>query len=120
MMNRREAAIALDIPVEMAKKHGIPDHPTKAELEAIQTDPPAWLRQSMENRTGKRPVWLHLTCVVCGLSEAVRPKKWWPDFDLFYCYDHGLHELPKPETGKAHVEHEGIGNQMVGVVVEPA
>lgn len=119
MMNRREAAIALDIPVEMAQKHGIPAHVSEAELAAIQADPPAWLVQSMANRTGKRPVWVHLTCVVCGYSEAARPKKWWPEFTFVHCYDHAPGELPLRDSGVVRVEYEGIGNQMIGVVEEP-
>lgn len=119
MMNRREAAIALDIPLEMAHKHGIPERLTKAELAAIQEDPPAWLRQSMANRTGKRPVWVHLTCAVCGFSEAARPKKWWPEFTFVHCYDHAIRELPVLEPGMARAEYLDIGSQMIGIVDEP-
>lgn len=120
MMNRREAAIALDIPLEMAQKHGIPAHLSDAEFAAIQADPPAWLVQSMANRTGKRPVWVHLTCVVCGFSEAARPKKWWPEFTFVHCYDHYSDELPAPEAGLFRDEYEGIGSQMIGIVDAPA
>ena len=43
----------------------------------LDANPPAWLAQSRANRTGKKPVWVELTCDVCGSSEMARPKKWW-------------------------------------------
>ncbi|MBB2996595.1 hypothetical protein [Paeniglutamicibacter cryotolerans] len=120
MMNRREAAIALDISMEMAKKHGIPARLSEAEFAAIQATPPGWLVQSMANRQGKRPVWVHLTCAVCGYSEAARPKKWWPEFSFVHCYDHSPEDLPALEPGMVRAEYQEIGTRMFGIVDEPA
>jgi hypothetical protein len=118
MMNRRDAAIALDIPLEMAKRHGIPPRLNEAELAALQADPPAWLVQSRANREGKRPVWVHLTCTVCGFSEAARPKKWWPEFDFVHCEHHTAADLPPVAEGRVRCEYEQIGTRLVGVVDE--
>ena len=118
MMTRRDAAIALDIPVEMAKRHGVPSKMTEAEFRALNSNPPAWLIQSRENRTGKRPVWIHLECAVCGFSEYERPKKWWPTFDFVHCHIHSPAQLPKLETGKTRVEYQDISAHMFGIVDE--
>lgn len=119
MLTRRDAAIALDIPLEMAKRHGIPTRLTEADLETLLADPPPWLVQSRANRTGKRPVWLHLTCTVCGFTEAVRPKKWWPEFDFLYCASHPPRELPAVAAGHVRCEYEDVGTRLTGVVDEP-
>ncbi|GAB3662009.1 hypothetical protein GCM10027591_13650 [Zhihengliuella somnathii] len=119
MLTRRDAAIALDIPLEMAKRHGIPSRLPEADLKALIADPPPWLAQSQANRTGKRPVWLHLTCTVCGFTEAVRPKKWWPEFDFLYCADHAPRELPAVPAGRVRCEYEDVGVRLTGVVDEP-
>ncbi|WP_309080049.1 hypothetical protein [Zhihengliuella sp.] len=119
MLTRRDAAIALDIPLEMAARHGIPARLSEAELRALIAEPPAWLAQSKANRTGKRPVWLHLTCTVCGFTEAVRPKKWWPDFDFLYCASHPARELPPTAPGCVRCEYEEVGTRLTGVVDEP-
>lgn len=103
----------------MAKRHGIPARLTEADLKALIADPPAWLAQSKANRTGRRPVWLHLTCTVCGFTEAVRPKKWWPEFDFLYCGDHTTRELPAVPAGRVRCEYEGVGVRLTGVVDEP-
>ncbi|WP_149955474.1 hypothetical protein [Zafaria cholistanensis] len=118
MMNRRDAAIALDIPLEMAKRHGLPARMSEAELAALQADPPAWLIQSRANREGRRPVWVHLTCTVCGFSEAARPKKWWPEFDFVHCAHHPAADLPPVAQGRVRCEYEQIGTRLVGVVDE--
>ena len=59
MITRRDAAQQLDIPIEMAVRHGIPARLTVDELVALEKQPPAWLVQSRANRTGK-PVWVDL------------------------------------------------------------
>ena len=43
---------------------------SEAELAAIEADPPAWLVQSRANRTGTKPVWVQLTCSICGATES--------------------------------------------------
>jgi hypothetical protein len=73
MLSRRDAAVRLDIPLEMATHHGIPARLSEAQLTAIEQDPPAWLAQSRANRTGAKKVWVRLECVVCGFSEDARP-----------------------------------------------
>lgn len=120
MITRRQAAVRLDIPVEMAQRNGIPARMTEAELAAIDQNPPAWLAQSRANRTGKKPVWVQLTCVVCGYSEAARPKKWWPEFTYLSCFDHGYDEVPPPAEGLSRAEVDGIGTRFVGIVDAPA
>ncbi|CAN5557919.1 hypothetical protein BH10ACT7_BH10ACT7_13450 [soil metagenome] len=116
MISRREAALRLDIPLEMAQRHGIPARMTEQELEALRADPPAWLAQSWANRTGKKPVWVQLTCDVCGYSEAARPKKWWPAFTYLTCEHHGIDELPEPTGAQARTEVDGIGTRFIGIV----
>lgn len=118
MMTRRDAAIALDIPMEMAKRHGIPPRMSEAAFAELNTNPPAWLIQSRANRTGKRPVWVHLTCAVCGFSETERPKKWWPEFDFVHCTEHGPAQLPGLEAGKTRLEYPDISPRMYGIVDE--
>lgn len=110
----------LDIPLEMAVRQGIPSRLSEAELAEIESNPPAWLAQSRANRTGARPVWVHLRCDVCGFGEAVRPKKWWPDFTYLSCEFHGAHELPEPATGLSRTEIDGIGSRFIGIVDAPA
>ncbi|MDQ1605861.1 MAG: hypothetical protein QOJ18_228, partial [Microbacteriaceae bacterium] len=46
MITRREAALRLDIPVEMAKRNGIPSRLSETELAKIDESPPQWLAQS--------------------------------------------------------------------------
>ena len=72
-----------------------PNASTEAELGEILDNPPAWLVQSRANRTGKRPVWVHLECAVCGYEEAARPKKWWPEFTYVVCEHHAPGEVPR-------------------------
>jgi hypothetical protein len=116
MVTRREAAQILDIPLEMAHRHGIPSRLTDAELGELLDNPPPWLVQSKANRTGKRPVWVQLTCAVCGFSEAARPKKWWPDFTYVCCAHHASHEVPGVGAGLVRSEYEGVGSRFVGIV----
>ncbi|MFF8818101.1 MULTISPECIES: hypothetical protein [Leucobacter] len=116
MPTRYEAAIHLDIPLEMAKRHGIPSQISKVELEKIAADPPAWLVQSRANRTGKKPVWQTLTCAVCGVEEITRPKKWWPVFSLLACDTHEAGELPQPVVGAERSFVYGVGTSFFGVV----
>ncbi|RFA11535.1 hypothetical protein B7R21_12590 [Subtercola boreus] len=120
MISRREAALRLDIPLEMASRHGLPSRMTEEEVEAIDTDPPAWLLQSRANRTGKKPVWVQLTCTICGFTEAARPKKWWPTFTYLSCDFHAPDELPPVASGDTRREFDAIGSRFVGVVDEPA
>jgi hypothetical protein len=117
MLSRRDAAIRLDIPLEMATRHGVPPRLSEAELTALEQDPPAWLTQSRANRTGK-PVWAHLECVVCGYTEVERPKKWWPDWTFLICDDHFSDEAPAPADGFARHEVDGIGSRFVALVDE--
>ncbi|MDD1477084.1 hypothetical protein [Arthrobacter sp. H16F315] len=116
MVTRREAAQVLDIPLEMAHRHGIPSRLSEAELGELLDNPPQWLVQSKANRTGKRPVWVQLSCAVCGFSEAARPKKWWPDFTYVCCEHHAPFELPAAAAGLVRSEYEGVGSRFVGIV----
>jgi hypothetical protein len=120
MITRREAALRLDIPLEMAHRHGIPARMSDAELAELETNVPAWLAQSRANRTGKKPVWVQLTCSVCGFAEDVRPKKWWPKFTYMTCNHHGFEELPEAEVGFSRTEYDGIGSRFIGVFDESA
>lgn len=102
----------------MASRHGIPARLSEAQFAQIEQDPPAWLVQSRANRTGKRPVWTQLVCSICGFTEAVRPKKWWPPFTYVTCDYHAPGELPPPADGKYRSEVDGIGSRFVGIVDE--
>lgn len=116
MISRRDAAQRLDIPLEMAQRHDIPGWISEEDLAALETDPPAWLLQSRANRTGRRPVWVQLTCDICGRTESARPKKWWPQFTYLSCSDHDIWDLPEPVAGLARQEFDEIGGVFVGVV----
>lgn len=120
MITRREAAVRLDIPLEMATRHGIPSRMSEEEFAMLQNDPPHWLLQSRANRTGAKPVWVRLTCDICGFSEDARPKKWWPAFTYLSCDHHPQDELPPPAPGHARREMDGIGSRFIGVLDEPA
>ena len=100
----------------MASRHGLPSRLSDVELNELLDNPPAWLRQSRENRTGKRPVWVQLTCAVCGYSEAARPKKWWPEFSYVCCAHHRPDELPPLAAGLVRSEYEGVGSRFTGIV----
>lgn len=115
MISRRDAAIALDVPLEMAQRHGIPSRMTEAQLADILDNPPQWLLQSRANRTGKRPVWVHLRCDVCGYTEAARPKKWWPEFTYVSCSHHSTADIPAPAPGCVRSEFDGVGSRFVGI-----
>jgi len=115
-ISRREAALRLDIPLEMANRHGLPSRMSEADLEAMRADPPPWLAQSWANRTGTKPVWVQLTCDVCGFTEAARPKKWWPAFSYLTCDFHLADELPPVPEGMTRSEVDGIGGRFVGIV----
>jgi len=116
MVTRREAAQVLDIPLEMANRHGIPSRLSEAELGELLDSPPAWLLQSRANRTGKRPVWVQLTCAVCGFAETARPKKWWPEFSYVCCAHHAPYELPPLDAGLVRSEYEAVGSRFIGIV----
>jgi hypothetical protein len=117
MITRFEAAQRLDIPVEMARRHGIPGRMSEDELARIEEHPPVWLVQSRANRKpGVRPVWVQLTCTVCGFSEAARPKKWWPSFTYLSCSHHDVADLPAPAPGTVRTEFDGIGSRFIGIV----
>ncbi|WIE75645.1 hypothetical protein [Curtobacterium sp. MCSS17_007] len=120
MLSRRDAAIRLDIPLEMAARHGVPSHISEADLAALEQDPPAWLAQSRANRTGAKKVWAHLECAVCGASEQERPKKWWPDWTLLVCDDHDLDEAPRPAAGTTRHQVHGVGSRFIALVDEPS
>ena len=118
MISRREAALRLDIPLEMARRHDLPTRMSEHQLEAMRADPPAWLAQSWANRTGKKAVWVQLTCDVCGFTEAARPKKWWPAFTWMTCADHHPDDLPTVAAGLVRREIDAIGSRFVGIVDE--
>ena len=117
MISRREAALRLDIPLEMANRHDLPAKMTDAEFDELDTNPPAWLVQSRANRTGKK-VWVQLTCDVCGYTEAARPKKWWPPYTYLTCDFHELGSVPEPAEGMYRSEVDGIGSRFVAIVDE--
>ena len=117
MITRHEVALRLDIPLEMARRHGIPNRISEAEFVELDTHPPAWLVQSRANRTGK-PVWVQLKCDVCGFEEAARPKKWWPAFSYLSCSHHLASELPELAANVYRHEVDGIGSRFVGIVEE--
>lgn len=101
----------------MAQRHGIPAKMSDAELAELEANPPAWLEQSRANRrAGGRPVWVTLRCEFCGFTEAVRPKKWWPEFTYVSCDFHDIWDLPEPAAGLAREEIDGIGSRFVGIV----
>lgn len=118
MLTRHEAAIRLDIPQEMAKRHDIPARISEEDLAKLDANPPPWLAQSRANRTGKRPVWVTLKCEICGATENARPKKWWPTFTYLSCNEHYTDELPPVATGLRRHEVGGIGNGFYGVIDE--
>lgn len=118
MVTRREAALRLDIPMEMARRNGIPPRLTETELKEIDEHPPTWLAQSRANRTGKKAVWVTLTCTICGFTEHSRPKKWWPEFTYLSCAHHGADELPVLAAGHSRTEIDGIGTRFIGIVDE--
>ncbi|QKS11889.1 hypothetical protein HUN58_06290 [Curtobacterium sp. Csp1] len=120
MVSRRDAAVRLDIPLEMASRHGLPAHLSEAELSAIESDPPVWLVQSRANRTGARKVWTDLTCSICGDTETARPKKWWPEWTLLVCDRHDPEDAPAPAPGHARYAVHGVGTRFVALVDEPA
>ncbi len=119
MITRREAALRLDVTLEMARRHGLPSRMSETEFAELDENPPVWLAQSRANRTGKRPVWVQLRCDICGFSEDVRPKKWWPEFTYLSCSHHPADELPTPLSGLARSEYDGIGSRFVGIVDAP-
>lgn len=117
MPSRLDAAIQLNISLEMAQRHGIPSQISQAAIDEINQNPPAWLVQSRANRTGKKAVWVTLKCAVCGYSEQARPKKWWPDFTFLFCFDHENSELPKPVSpDTTRTFTYGVGSRFTGVV----
>ncbi|CAM3499536.1 DUF5997 domain-containing protein [Nocardioides dubius] len=119
MITRREAAQRLDISLEMASRHGLPSTLTEAQLNEIEENPPPWLVQSRANRTGKKPVWVDLVCVVCGIAEKARPKKWWPTFTYVSCDSHDPSSLPPAHAGEVRAEIPGVGGRFTGWVDTP-
>lgn len=118
MITRREAAVRLDIPPEMAVRNGLPARLSEAAVARLDADPPPWLAQSRTNRTGRKPVWVELTCLICGSSEMARPKRWWPAFTHVACAAHDRNELPELGAGFVRGEYAGIGTHFVGVLDE--
>ena len=117
MPTRYDAAVQLDITLEMARRHGVPSQMSQSELDELDQHPPAWLVQSRVNRTGKKPVWVELKCAICGFSEHARPKKWWPEFTQLVCFDHELAELPSQVNPAATREFTyGVGSRFTGIV----
>jgi hypothetical protein len=119
MITRREAALRLDISVEMAKRHGIAAKISEEELAELDGTPPSWLAQSRANRTGKKAVWVQLTCDVCGYEESTRPKKWWPPFTYLTCDHHSIGDIPLPAAGHKRSELDGIGTRFIAIIDEP-
>lgn len=121
MISKHALAQRLDIPLEMVDRHGLGDGVSESELAALEQHPPAWLVQSRANRKkGARPVWATLTCDVCGYTEVVRPKKWWPEFTYLSCAHHPLDELPQPAPGLHRGEFDGVGSRFIGIADQPA
>jgi hypothetical protein len=118
MITRREAAIRLDIPPDMAVRNGLPARLSEAAVARMDAEPPPWLAQSRANRTGRKPVWIELTCHLCGSSEMARPKKWWPQFTYVSCDTHRRDELPDVAEGFVRGDYEGIGTHFVGTLDE--
>ncbi|WP_150308608.1 DUF5997 family protein [Planctomonas psychrotolerans] len=118
MIPRREVAQRLDIPLEMARRHGLPTRMTEAELRELEATPPAWLVQSRANR-GSKAVWVQLTCDICGATESARPKKWWPAFSYVSCAVHPPDDLPEVPAGVVRREYDNVGTRFVGIVDEP-
>lgn len=116
MPSRYEAAIRLDIPIDMAKRHGLPSQLSEADIVELDTNPPAWLAQSRANRTGKRAVWATLRCALCGIEERTRPKKWWPEFTVIACDAHEASELPPAATGMERSFCYGVGSRYFAAV----
>lgn len=104
----------------MASRHGLPARMSEADVEAIEADPPPWLLQSRANRTAGKPVWVQLTCSICGFTESARPKKWWPAFTYVSCDSHSPADLPRESAGLVRREIDGIGSRFVAIVDEPA
>ncbi|WP_417512281.1 DUF5997 family protein [Microbacterium sp.] len=116
-LTAREVAQRLDIPLEMATRHGLDSGMSEESLTALEQDPPAWLVQSRANRKkGARPVWATLTCVVCGFTESARPKKWWPEFTYLSCRTHAPQDLPAAASDQHRTEIEGVGSRFIGIV----
>lgn len=93
---------------------------SEAEFAELQAHPPVWLEQSYANRArGGRPVWVQLTCSICGFAESARPKKWWPSFTYLTCTHHAADDLPAPAPGVERREFDGIGSRFIGVVDAP-
>jgi hypothetical protein len=117
MISRRDAAQRLDIPLDMAERHDIGTWISEESLAEIEQNPPAWLIQSRANRSkAARPVWVDLTCDICGFTLAARPKKWWPEFTYLSCSDHDIWDLPDPAEGLVRQEFDEIGGHFVGAV----
>jgi hypothetical protein len=94
MLTRYEVAVRLDIPLEMASRHGVPTRMSEKQFEELDTNPPPWLAQSRANR----------------------PKKWWPAFTYISCTEHSPLDLPEPAGALARTEIDGIGTRFVGIV----
>ena len=117
MLTRRDAALRLDIPLEMATRHGIPARLSEAELAAIEQDPPAWLVQSRANRTGKKPVWVHLECVVCGFAEDAQAEEVVAGVDVpARATTTAPTRSPEPAEGYSPTEVDDIGSRFIAMV----
>ena len=97
-------------------RHDLPAKMSEADVVELEQNPPAWLAQSRANRSAKaRPVWVTLTCDICGYTEQARPKKWWPQFTYLSCDDHDMHEVPEPAAGLSRSEVYGVGSRFIGL-----
>ena len=91
----------------MAKRHGIPPRLSEAELRRCRPTPRPGSSSPGPTARASAPVWVHLTCAVCGFSEAARPKKWWPEFDFVHC-EHHTTPTCRPWRGRVRCEYEQI------------
>ena len=101
-------------------RHDLPAKMSEADVVELEQNPPAWLAQSRANRSAKaRPVWVTLTCDICGYTEQARPKKWWPQFTYVLCAHHGEEAIPEAAPGLYRGRYEGIGTRFIGILDEP-
>ena len=100
-------------------RHDLPAKMSEAGVVELEQNPPAWLAQSRANRSAKaRPVWVTLTCDICGYTEQARPKKWWPAFTYVSCDTHDRDALPDVAPGFVRGDYPGVGTHFIGILDE--
>ena len=115
-------AIRLDIPPEMAARNGLPSRRSARSERGADRCRPARPGSPSPGRTERvgKPVWIELSCVVCGYSEMARPKKWWPDFSFVSCDHHREDDQPRVPPGpSARAATTASAARFVGVLDEP-